>query len=98
MLRFEPPAHTRYDLHFSLAGIPVCVHPLFWLMTALFGASAGDLIQLLVWIAVVFVSILIHEMGHALMMRWYGQPSRVVLYLAGGLTIPEPVGWGNRWA
>ena len=97
MFLFQPPPPTQYDLRFSIAGIPVRVHPLFWLIALLFGAS-GDLIQLPIWVFVVFVSILIHELGHALAMRRYGQPSRIILHFAGGLTVPEPVSWGSRWA
>jgi len=97
MFLFQPPPPTQYDLRFSIAGIPVRVHPLFWLIALLFGAS-GDLIQLPIWVFVVFVSILIHELGHALAMRRYGQPSRIILHFAGGLTVPEPVSWGGRWA
>ena len=67
-------------------------------MAVLFGASAGGILQLLVWVAVVFVSILFHELGHALAFRFYGQPSRIVLYMAGGMTVPEPIWWGSRWA
>lgn len=90
-----PP--TRYDLRFSIAGIPVSVHPSFWLIAVLFGAS-GDLRLLPIWVAVIFVSILIHELGHALAFRRYGQRSRILLYFAGGLTIPEPVYWGSGYA
>jgi len=97
MFLFQPPPPTRYDLRFSIAGIPVRVHPLFWLIALLLGSSA-DLIQLLIWVFVVFVSILIHELGHALAMRRYGQPSRIILHFAGGLTVPEPVSWGSGWA
>jgi len=97
MFLFQPPPPTQYDLRFSIAGIPVRVHPLFWLIALLLGAS-GDLIQLPIWVFVVFVSILIHEFGHALAMRRYGQPSRIILHFAGGLTVPEPVSWGSRWA
>ena len=97
MFLFQPPLPTQYDLRFSIAGIPVRVHPLFWLIAILFGFSA-DLIQLLIWIFVVFVSILIHELGHALAMRLYGQPSRIILHFGGGLTVPEPVSWGSGWA
>src|SRR5688572_25901844 len=97
MLLFQPPPPTQYDLRFSIAGIPVRVHTLFWLIAVLFGFSA-DLIQLLIWVLVVFVSILIHELGHALAMRRYGQPSRIILHFAGGLTVPEPVSWGSGWA
>ena len=97
MFLFQPPPPTQYDLRFSIAGIPVRVHPLFWLIALLFGAS-GDLVQLPIWVFVVFVSILIHELGHALAMRRYGQPSRIILHFAGGLTVPEPVSWGSGWA
>jgi stage IV sporulation protein FB len=97
MLLFQPPPYTRYDLNFSLAGIPIRVHPLFWLMAILFGFST-DLLQLLIWIVAVFISILIHELGHALAMRLYGQPSQIVLHAMGGLTIPGSVRWGSAWA
>lgn len=97
MFLFQPPPPTQYDLRFSIAGIPVRVHPLFWLIALLFGAS-GDLLQLPIWVFVVFVSILIHELGHALAMRRHGQPSRIILHFAGGLTVPEPVSWGSGWA
>jgi stage IV sporulation protein FB len=98
MLFFEPPSSTRYDLRFTLANIPIRVHPFFWVMTVLFGASSGDLVYLLIWIVVVFVSILIHELGHALVMRFFGQPAHVVLYAMGGLAVPESTRWGTRWA
>jgi membrane-associated protease RseP (regulator of RpoE activity) len=97
MQMFQPPPSTRYDLHFSVAGIPVSVHPLFWLITLLLG-STGDLLLIPIWILVIFVSILIHELGHALAFRRYGQRSRIVLHFAGGLTIPEPVYWGTGYA
>lgn len=98
MILFEPPPATRFDLRFTLANIPIRVHPLFWLVTLLFGLSGGDLIYLLIWVVVVFVSILIHELGHALVMRAYGQPAQVVLHGMGGLAVPEPTWWGTRWA
>ncbi len=98
MLLFQPPPTTRYDLRFTIVGIPVRVHPLFWVMTLLFGASSGDFIHLLIWVAAVFVSILVHELGHALAMRRFGLPSQIVLHLSGGLTVPEPASWGNSWA
>jgi stage IV sporulation protein FB len=94
MLLFQPPPPTRYDLRFSVAGIPIRVHPLFWLIALLLGSS-GDIIQLPIWVFAVFVSILIHELGHALAMQRYGQPSRIILHFAGGLTVPEPVSWGS---
>lgn len=98
MFLFQPPPPTRYDLRFNLAGIPIRVHPLFWLIALLLGSSSGSILQLLIWVLVVFVSILIHELGHALAMRRYGQSSQVILHMMGGLTVPEQVSWGSGWA
>jgi stage IV sporulation protein FB len=98
MLLFQVPPPTRYDLRFNLAGFPVRVHPLFWLIAVLLGYSSGDIVQILVWVVVVFVSILVHELGHALAFRRYGLSSQIVLHFAGGLTIPESTYWGSRWA
>jgi len=94
---FQSPPPTRYDLRFSIFGFPVRVHPLFWLIALLLGSS-GSPTQILLWILVVFVSILIHELGHALAFRSYGQDSRIVLHMGGGLTIPESVPWGGGYA
>jgi Zn-dependent protease len=98
MLLFQTPPPTRYDLRFTLAGFPVRVHPLFWLIALLLGSSSGDPLQILIWVLVVFVSILIHELGHALAFRRYGLSSQIILHFAGGLTVPESALWGNRWA
>lgn len=95
MVLFQSPPLTRYDLYFSLFGFQVRVHPLFWLAALLLGASSNNFIFLLIWVVVVFISILVHELGHALAMRMYGQPSHIVLYLGGGLTMPESVQWGS---
>ncbi len=92
---FQPPPLTQYDLRFRFAGIPIRVHPLFWLMAILFGASAGSLVNLLVWLVVLFVSIIVHELGHAFAMKMYGIDSHIVLHLAGGVTVPESVRWGS---
>lgn len=94
---FQSPPPTRFDLRFSIAGIPVRVHPLFWLIALLLGSS-GSLIGIPIWIFVVFVSILIHELGHALAFRRYGIDSEIVLHFMGGLTIPLSAPWGTSWA
>lgn len=95
LFQAQPP--TRYDLRFSLGDIPVRVHPLFWLIALLLG-STGDLLTIPIWIIVVFISILIHELGHALAFRFYGIRSQIVLHAMGGLTIPETTPWGTGWA
>ncbi len=98
MFLAEPP-RTGWDLNFHLGSVPVRVHPLFWLMAVILGArslesnpDAGPM--LLIWVGVVFASILVHELGHAMAMRYFGQGARVVLYMLGGLAIPESSVWG----
>ena len=88
MLFMEPTA-TAYDLHFRVFGTEVRVHPMFWLVSVIMGASAGDegLQYLLVWVVCVFVSILIHELGHVWMGRVFGSHGHIVLYGFGGLAI-----------
>ncbi|NOT04225.1 MAG: hypothetical protein HOP27_06460 [Anaerolineales bacterium] len=98
MFLFQVPPPTRFDLRFSIAGIPVRVHPLFWLIAILFGSSSNSVIGLLTWIIAIFVSILIHELGHAFAMRRYGQGSQIILHFSGGLTVPESISWGGGYA
>lgn len=98
MALFQVPPPTRYDLRFSIAGIPVRVHPLFWVISFLFGFSANNLLYTFLWMLVVFVSILIHELGHAFAFRRYGLRSSIILHFAGGLTVPESMSWGSTWA
>jgi len=100
------PQPTPADLQFSLFGIPVRVSGWFWVGAALLGwgnclsLARGDQRQLLqylvIWMVAVLFSILVHEMGHALAYRWFGQSAQVVLYHFGGLTIPTA--WGGRGA
>jgi Zn-dependent protease len=98
------PQDSGADWRFELLGVPVRVSAWFWPAAALLGWSicqalaGGDqrtLIQLLaLWIGAVFVSILVHEFGHALAYRFFGQGADVVLYHFGGLAIPRA--WGRR--
>ena len=99
------PPPTPADVSFSLGGIAVRVSAWFWVGAALLGwgecqwIAGGDqrmlLRLLLAWVGVVFVSILVHEMGHALAWRAFGKSSSIVLYHFGGLTALD--GWGRRW-
>lgn len=71
------------------------MHPLFWLVTLILGMGIGSREAtppkaVLIWIVAVFVSIVIHEFGHALAIRYYGWRPRIVLYSLGGLAIYEP--------
>jgi len=84
----EPP-HTEYDWKFELLGVPVRVHPYFWLLTVLLGLR-GSSSDLIIWVGVVFFSILVHEYGHAWVIRYFGWTPRIVLHSFGGLAIYDP--------
>jgi Zn-dependent protease len=86
---FTDPGRSQWDLQFHLLGVPIRVHPMFWLMSLLLGNSwlRVGISYLLAWVVCVFVSILIHEMGHVLAARAFGVWSEIVLYGFGGLAI-----------
>jgi stage IV sporulation protein FB len=99
------PLHSPYDVSFVLWGFRVRVTWLFWVIIAALGYngsvdmheylvrrnqdSPGMAVFLLLWVGVVFVSILWHELGHAFAMRYYDIDSYIVLYHMGGLAIPS---------
>ena len=73
-------------LSFKLFGIPVGVHATF-LFVALLGATAYRGWDIAVWTGAAFVSILAHEMGHALVARGFAASGvNVMLYGLGGVT------------
>lgn len=84
-------------LDFKLFKIPVRVEPWFWLMGFLLfpGSVTGiksrqDLLMVLLWIIVLFVSILVHELGHALTSRkMTGVTPSIKLWGMGGLAYPN---------
>jgi Zn-dependent protease len=93
------PRRGGSGLRFSLFGFPVRIHPWFLIVAALFGLSGPepDLGRAGVWIAVVFVSVLVHELGHAFAARTVGAEPTIDLYALGGITAfspPRPLG---RW-
>ena len=87
-----------YDLHFRVFGIPVRVQPFFWLVAALFGDHNLRLGMdfMLGWILVFFISILVHELGHALTAMYFGFPVQIVLYGMGGQAQYVPRGRYGR--
>jgi stage IV sporulation protein FB len=78
-------AETQFDLKFRLLGVPVRVHPLFWIIAAVMGWRDNDLPSVLLWVGCVFISILVHEFGHALTGRAFNGSPSVVLWGMGGL-------------
>ncbi|MBO0858011.1 MAG: hypothetical protein J2P21_06055 [Chloracidobacterium sp.] len=71
----------------KIFGIPVKIDPSFLFICAFL--AIGRLSQpvfLVEWLIVIFVSILIHELGHALVVRSFGLSPQIMLYSMGGLT------------
>jgi stage IV sporulation protein FB len=86
----QEPEPTPFDLNWRMFGVHIRVHPFFWLIAALLGwgnFSRGGMPAILLWIACVFVSILIHEFGHVVVGRLFGADGRILLYSFGGLAI-----------
>lgn len=81
-------------IRFSLFGIPIRIEPFFWVIMALIGgalrADTKEGIALTsMFVVAGFISITIHELGHALTMRKYGANAEIVLHGMGGLAIPD---------
>ena len=87
-------------LQFSILGIPVRVEPWFWITMAFIGGglhatNSTDILLVLVFVFAGFLSIMIHELGHALTIRRYGLPAAITLQAFGGYA-SFPVGKLDR--
>ncbi len=70
--------------------IPITIHPFFWLVAALIGwVNSRSMIGIFIWIGIVFVSVLVHEFGHALTAVVFRQKPQIQLVALGGLTSYE---------
>ena len=83
MLFSEPPS-TPLDFEFRLLGIPVRVSGLFWVLPVVFGVQWGHPMFILASAIAIFTGVLVHEMGHALVMRSFGISPRIALTMMGG--------------
>ncbi len=83
---------------FTVAGVPVTIEVSFFVMGALLGASrANEPVLWAQWVAVSFVSVLLHEMGHALAFRRFGVAPKVVLHGMGGTTSGDLGAMRHTW-
>mgnify|MGYP001491601836 FL=1 len=89
---------TQFDIRFRVGPIPVRVHPVFWVTAAfvVWGAYNHDPPQLLLAVLAVFLSVLIHELGHATMTRIFGWPSEIVLGFFGGYATTSRTSTGRN--
>ncbi len=78
-----------------IGSIPVHVEWPFFLIAAMLGWWGVDswpgnrFLYILIWIAIVFVSVLVHELGHAIAYRAFGQRPSITLAALWGLTHGE---------
>lgn len=68
---------VRGSLCFSLFGIPIVISPFSWLILAVLGGGfdmndAGDLSDILIFVAAGMLALIVHELGHALVGRSLG--------------------------
>lgn len=110
-MMLQEPATSDYDLQFNVFGFATRITWGFWIAAAVLGwnwamvidqgfasvdrDSPGAPMLLVIWAGALLLSILVHELGHAFAMRYYGIDSRIVLYHFGGLAIPASFGAWN---
>jgi len=70
----------------KLGSIPLRVQGWFVLMTLLLGSNERNPAKLGMWVVVVAMSVVIHELGHALMGKLFGLVPRIDLHGMGGTT------------
>lgn len=76
-------------IQFSLFNIPIRVLPWFWVTMVLIGGlnkldTKEGFFELLLFMLAGFISILVHELGHALTAKSFGQRVHIVLEAFGG--------------
>src|SRR5258705_243218 len=90
-------------LRWRVVCISFCIHPSFWLMNALWayilyapltGARDGGqllsrdlLILMLIWILCTLAAVMVHELGHVIMGRIFGQPGDITISGLGGQAV-----------
>lgn len=74
-------------IKFKIGNIPVSIHPFFWLIVAAISwLNAKGIPEFMLWSGIIFISILVHELGHAITAQAFGQKAHIYLLGFGGLT------------
>jgi Zn-dependent protease len=74
-------------LRFKLLGVPVAIGADFAFVMVVLAALWRTPEELPAWLVVVTGSVLLHELGHAILLEHYGFEPSVRLYSGGGLTL-----------
>jgi Zn-dependent protease len=85
-------------MEFKIGKIPVKVHGAFAITAILLSLTSQDPVQIAIFAVVMFVSVLLHELGHAVAGIAYGLTPRIDLHGMGGTTswpAGRKIGWGK---
>src|ERR1017187_9963110 len=94
----DPNLSSLFSLRWRILGINFCIQPSFWLMNALFafviynyvgGGLRGVSLfaYILIWVLCILVCVLVHELGHVITGRIFGQPGNITLTGLGGQAV-----------
>ena len=95
---FGAPQPTPFDIRFVLFRIPISITPFFWLIGVLlaydftYNSQEGrlDPIAFATAILAIVISILVHELGHGLVIRYvFGASTMIFLHGFGGVAIHD---------
>jgi stage IV sporulation protein FB len=94
------PSGGGNGLRFTLFGIPVTISISVVLILAFLGFQLGDPAEIALWVAIGVVSILLHELGHAVAARAAGTAPEIELAGLGGVTTyrSSPRTEGRGWS
>lgn len=73
-------------VNLKLGSIPIHVSGRFFLLALFLGIAEGDPVKLAIWVVIVLVSVLVHELGHASVGMVFGLVPQIELHAMGGLT------------
>ena len=76
-------------LRFHVGPFPVTLEASFLITAVLLSGLGGSPLEVALWVVIVFVSVLVHELGHALVGLWLGGKPEIVLQGLGGVTFPR---------
>lgn len=70
--------------------IPITIHPTFWLIACLIAYFQSEHLMFFpIWIGIVFLAIITHELGHAVTASLFGKQAKIDLVGFGGLSSYE---------
>lgn len=71
--------------HFRIAGIPIRIEWPFFIVAGALGLQLRGW-HIAAWVGIVFVSVMVHELGHAIAYRFFGQRATIVVTPIAGMT------------